>query len=115
MAQPIALAVFPSRVEALPGLLHALGGPGRPAGVSDAHLCDGGGIIVEWDPAQTAVRLVIGLIDIELRRYGATRRIELLRPLPLDQLTEIASQELHAKIGPDQVLEALLGQAGFPC
>jgi hypothetical protein len=113
MSGAIVLAVYPSAAEALPALERALGGPGKPDGVLEVRPCDGG-LVVTWDPSRSAVRLVIGVIDAELRRYNATRRTELLEPLPLERLTQIAAQELHApEIAPDRVLEALLAQAGL--
>jgi hypothetical protein len=73
-----------------------------------------GGVIVEWDPERTAVRLVMGIIDAELCRYNATRRTELLSSPTTEQLALIAAQELRTQdIAPDRVLEVLLARAGF--
>ncbi|MDE2482400.1 MAG: hypothetical protein KGN02_09450 [bacterium] len=107
----IALAVFPSSPEALPGLLHALGGPGRPAGVTACEpLRDG--VLVEWDFERTTHEIVLGLIDVELARVRAGRRTELLAPLPLRAWTRIAAAGLRApEIGPERVLEDLLVRA----
>jgi hypothetical protein len=108
----IALAVFPSAPEALRGLGEALGGPGRPAGIVATESSDGG-IIVEWDLDRTPAAIVLGLIDVEVRRFRAGRRTELLTPLPLAWWTRIASDGLAApEIAPDRVLEALLEQNG---
>lgn len=115
MIVPITLAVYPSAPEALPALERALWGPGRPDGITAVRPC-AGGIVVEWDSARSPVRLVMGVIDAELRRYNASRRSELLSPLSLEQITQIAAQELQApEIGPDRVLEVLLARAGLPC
>ena len=108
----IALAVSPSAPEALRGIADALGGPGRPAGIVATSDCDGG-LIVEWDLDRTPVGIVLGLVDVELRRFLAGRRTELLSPLPLAWWTQIASDGLAApQIAPDRVLEALLEQSG---
>ena len=108
----IALAVFPSAPEALRGIADALGGPGRPAGIVAVGECDGG-LIVEWDLDRTPVEVVLGLVDVELRRFVAGRRTELLSPLPLAWWTRIASDGLAApQIAPDRVLEALLERSG---
>jgi hypothetical protein len=108
----IALAVFPSAPEALRGLAEALGGPGRPAGIVATESWDGG-IIVEWDLDRTSAAIVLGLADIEVRRFRSGRHTELLSPLPLEWWTRIASVGLAApQIAPDRVLEALLEQSG---
>ncbi|HTU70880.1 MAG TPA: hypothetical protein VMF11_11235 [Candidatus Baltobacteraceae bacterium] len=104
----IALAVYPSVPEALPLLLHALGGPGRPDGVlaCEAH---GAGVIVEWDMDRSALEVVLGLVDIEINRFHARRVNALLTPLPLRWWTAIAASGLHApEITPDRVLEEAL-------
>ena len=104
----IALAVFPSVEEALPGVVHALGGPGRPAGVL---ACDSapGGAIVEWDLDVTSFEVVLNLVDIEIDRFRARRVNALLTPLPLAWWTRIGATGLHApEITPDRVLEEQL-------
>jgi hypothetical protein len=107
------MAVYPSAPEALPALERALAGPGRPDGVTDVRR-DDAAVVVTWDPSRSAVRLVMAVIDAELRRYNATRRTEVRGELSLEQLTQIAAQELMTpEIAPDRVLEALLAQAGF--
>ena len=45
----IALAVFPSVREALPPVMHALGGPGGPAGVLACEPCGDGAVVVRGD------------------------------------------------------------------
>jgi len=104
----IALAVFPSVEEALPPILHALGGPGRPAGVLACEPCEGGAI-VEWDLELTRYEIVLNLVDIEIDRFRARRVNALLTPLPLDWWTRIASGGLRAPdITPERVLEEQL-------
>ena len=104
----IALAVFPSVAEALPSLLHALGGPGRPAGVHACDPCEGG-LIVEWDLDVTSLDTIMNLIDIEIERFHARRVNALLTPLPLVWWTAIAANGLHAPdITPERVLEEQL-------
>ncbi len=113
MSEPIVVAVFPSLPQALPALERALSGPGAPDGVLSVRR-SGDSIVVEWDPTRSAVRLVMGVIDAELRRYNASRRTELLTPLSEERLAEIAAAELQApEIGPDRILERLLAQAGL--
>lgn len=111
--EPIVLAVFPSVPQALPALERALGGPGRPDGVLAVRRSDDA-VVVEWDPGRTAVRLVMDLIDAELRRWNASRRTELLVPLSEERLAQIAAAELQApEIAPDRILETLLERAGL--
>lgn len=109
----IVLAVYPSVPEALPALERALGGPGGPEGVTAVRR-DGSALVVTWDPSRSSVRLVIAVIDTELHRYHATRRTELRGGLSIEQLCQIAAQELMTpEIAPDRVLDVLLAQAGF--
>ncbi len=109
----IALAVFPGRPEALSPLRDALGGAGRPAGVVGCEPL-GDGVLVEWNPERSSPELVLDLIDVELARFGAGRRTELLAPLTLARWTQIAASGLRApEIAPDRVLEALIEAA--PC
>ncbi len=111
---PIVLAVYPSAPEALPSLERALTGKGKPEGITSVQRGGDGALIVAWDPSRTSVRLVMGVIDAELHRYNATRRTELRSEPSLDQLAQIAAQELMTpEIAPDRVLEALLAEAGF--
>jgi hypothetical protein len=91
----IALAITPSLAEALPPLLHALGGPGRPAGVLSCEAI-GGAAIVEWDLDATAIDVVLGLVDIEIARFRARRVNALLTPLPLQWWTRIAASGLRS-------------------
>lgn len=101
----IALAVFPAVAEALPHLLAALSGSGRPAGILACRECEGG-IVVEWDPQVSSVRLVLDAIDVELRRFNSGRTAELLSPLPPAVVAAIASQGLQApEIEPERILE----------
>lgn len=112
-APVIALAVFPTVAEALPPLCDALGGSGRPAGI---RACDAvpGGIIVEWDLDRTTAAVVLGAIDVELRRFNSGRTAEVLTPLPLPWTARIAADAVQApEMSADRVLEELLERAGL--
>lgn len=110
----IALAVFPEVSEALPPVIEALGAPGRPDGIRTCEPCANGGAVVEWDLDRTAAGVVLGLIDLELRRFASGRTAELLTPLSPDWLTRIAADGLQAsEISQDRVLEFLLERAGL--
>ncbi|HEX3671049.1 MAG TPA: hypothetical protein VHT92_05020 [Candidatus Cybelea sp.] len=101
----IALAVSPAVAEALPHVCDALGGAGRPAGVVACRR-DGDSAIVEWDPEITAPSIVLGLIDVELRRYASGRTVELLSPIPAALAAKLAASELRApQIEPARILE----------
>jgi hypothetical protein len=107
----IALAVYPVPVEALPALLNALGGSGRPAGVLECALC-GDGVVVEWDPERASAELIRTLVDVELRRFGATRTAELLSPLPEAVVARICAEGLSApEVTPERILETLVDKA----
>jgi hypothetical protein len=104
----IALAVCPSIPEALPGLLHALGGPGRPEGVIG---CDrlGDAVIVEWDLDRTPYETIETLIDVECGVFRSARSNALLSPLPIPWLARIAAYGLRApEITAERVLEVAL-------
>jgi hypothetical protein len=108
----IALAVFPAVKEALPPLLGALGGAGRPAGVLRCDACGGNGIAVEGDLERTPAAVVLGLVDVELARFASGRTVELLTPLPPAWRARIASDGLRApEISSDRLLEALVKRA----
>lgn len=101
----IALALYPAVTEALPALREALGGPGRPAGVLATHSTVAGEII-EWDPTVTDVRVLMGIIDVELRRFASGHTAELLSPLPPTLVASIAAGGLHApQVEPARILE----------
>jgi hypothetical protein len=100
----IALAIFPSVAEALPRILDALGGPGRPAGVLTCESAQGAAI-VEWDLDVTAYDVVLRLVDIELDRFRARRVSALLSPLPLAWWARIAAAGLHS---PDITVQRVL-------
>lgn len=109
----IALAVVPAQPEALPSLLDALGGAGRPAGVRSAER-HGGAVLVEWDPARTLPSVVLSLIEIELRRFGGGRTAALLAPLAPEVAALIARDGLRtSQIAPDRMLEVLLERVGL--
>ena len=104
----IALAIRPNAAEALPLLEHALGGPGRPAGMESVERADGA-LIVEWNLDVTPAGTVLAIVDVELARFHASRVTALLTPLPLAWWTAIAREGLAApEIAPDRVLEALI-------
>jgi hypothetical protein len=98
----------------LPALERALSGEGRPVGVTGVRRGADNALVIEWDASRTRVRLLMAVIDTELRRYSASRRTQLLSELSLEQMTRIAAEELQApEIAPDTVLEALLAKAGL--
>lgn len=104
----IALAVFPEVREALPSLLDALGGAGRPASILTCEAINGG-VVLEWDPLSASAAVVLGLVDVELRRFNSGRTAELLSPLPPSWIARIAADGLQApEIAPERVLEMLL-------
>ncbi len=106
----IALAVFPALAEALPPVREALTGRGRPIGVLRVYEVEGG-LVVEWDPAVTAASVVLGAIDVELRRFRSARRCELLSPLPPEVVASIAATGLGApQILPEKILELRIGR-----
>lgn len=90
----IALAVFPTVPEALPVLVEALCGPGAPASVLACHAVSNG-IVVEWDPMRCPVEVMLGTIDLELRRFSSGRTAELLAPLPPAAIAAIAARGLQ--------------------
>jgi hypothetical protein len=101
----IALAVFPVVTEALPRLLDALGGPGRPTGVLACRPCPGG-VVVEWDPTRTRACVVLAVIDVEVQRFGSGRVAELLSPVSPDVAAKLAAEGLAApEIEPNRILE----------
>jgi hypothetical protein len=109
----IAIAVFPVAAEALPFVRDALGGSGRPSGIVGTSNCNGG-VVVEWDPRRTAAAAVYDLVDVELRRFGGGRTVELLAPLPDEVIARIAAEGLQApEIAPDRELETLVKRAGL--
>lgn len=101
----IAMAVFPEVTEALPKLLEALGGPGRPAGILASRPCPGG-VVVEWDPARTRAAVVLALVDVELQRFASGRVCEVLAPLSPQVAATLAAEGLAApEIEPKRILE----------
>jgi hypothetical protein len=107
----IALAVFPAMAQALPPLREALGGHGRPQGVLACRPCSGG-IVVEWDPERTRASVILGLIDVELRRFGSGRVAEVLSPLPAPLVAKVAAEGLEApEIEPRRILELRIDRA----
>lgn len=107
----IALAIEPAPQDVLPHLLHALRGPGAPAGISDAYQ-SGAKVVVEIRASVTQPAMVLRIVDVELSRFHGFRRMELLAPLPAGVVAEIAARGLQApEIGPDRILESLLESA----
>lgn len=107
----IALALSPAVAEALPHLVEALEGPGRPAGILACVPC-GASIILEWDPSVTAVEVVMGIVDLELARFASGRVTELLSPLPPSLVAQIAARGLDApQIVPQRILELRIDRA----
>jgi hypothetical protein len=107
----IALALFPALAEALPPVLEALGGMGRPAGILACRPCPGGAV-VEWDPDLTQAAVVLGIVDIELRRFASPRVAELLSPLPPAMVAKVAASGLRApQIQPQRILELRIDRA----
>jgi len=105
----IALAVFPALAEALPALMDALAGRGRPAGILACRAIPNG-VVVEWDPSVSAAPLMTSLIDAELGRFACGRTNGLLSPLPPEVVTAIAAEGLRAEqIVPERVLELRIG------
>ncbi len=104
----IALAVFPDTSEALPPLLEALCGSGRPKAILACLPCLDG-VVVEWDPAAGSTEVVAGVIDVELRRFNSGRRSELLSPLPPQVRATVAARGLQTpEIAADRILELLI-------
>lgn len=104
----IALAITPGAPEALPPILNALGGPGRPAGVlgCESHA---GSVVVEWDLDVTPLDVILNAVDVEIDRFRARRVNALLTPLPLAWWTRIAAIGLHSPdITAQRVLEEQL-------
>jgi hypothetical protein len=107
----IALAIEPTPADALPALLRALNGPGRPAGVCDCQIA-GTQLLVEMQPSLTQPGLVLRIVDVELRRMNGSRRVKLLSPLPAELVARIAAAGLQApEIAPNRILESLLESA----
>jgi hypothetical protein len=109
----IALAVSPTVPEALPQLVEAFSGPGRPDGMLSCEASDGR-LILEWNPARTKPALVLALLDAELRRFASGRTAELLAPVPEAVAAEIAAEGLSTPdIASNRVLETLLERMGI--
>jgi hypothetical protein len=85
-------------------LLHALGGPGRPAGIVDARTDGERALVVEFDCARSAPAFVLALVDVELRGSPG-RRIEPLLPLEDTDLAALAGALLRE---PDLSAERLI-------
>jgi hypothetical protein len=109
----IALAVSPAVPEALPQLLEAFAGPGRPDGILSCEASNGR-LILEWNPDRTKTALVFSLMDAELRRFASGRTAELLAPLPESIAAYIAAEGLGTpEIASNRVIETLLERMGI--
>jgi hypothetical protein len=107
----IALAVRPNPAEALPALLHAFGGEGRPRGVVACERV-GSELCIEWLPQITSAALVRALLRSEVARFGGSYVARSLAPLPVEVVTSIAAEGLLApEIAPDRVLDLLVSHA----
>jgi hypothetical protein len=104
----IALAVSPTVSEALPQLLSALGGAGRPAGICGCE-ADAAAAVVEWDLDRTSWETIDSLIDAECARYRCGRVNALLTPLPVAWWARLAAYGLRApEITSERILEVQL-------
>ncbi len=90
----LVLDVTPRDPACIPALLHALGGPGRPAGVVEAR-AGGDSVTLGVDESISSLRLIVDLVDAELERSPG-RRIVPLFGLGDDSLTAFAAATLHA-------------------
>jgi hypothetical protein len=109
----IALAVSPTVPEALPVLLEAFSGAGRPDGILSCEASNGR-LFVEWNPGRTSPELIYALIDAELRRFASGRTAELIAPLPEGVLAQIAAAGLTTpEIASNRVLETLIERMGI--
>jgi hypothetical protein len=84
----VVLEIFPENRSFLDPLTHALGGAGRPIGITDATRTENG-LLLELDAARTPLSLLIDLVDTELE-YARGRRIVSLLPLDDAVLTSAA-------------------------
>ncbi len=109
----IALAVSPTVPEALPQLLEAFAGPGRPDGLLSCEVSRGR-LIFEWNPDRSKTALVFSVLDSELRRFASGRTSELLAPLPEAIVAQIAAEGLGTpEIASNRVLETLVERMGI--
>jgi len=105
----IALAVSPTVAQAMPSLRETFSGEGRPAATLDCRE-SGAALVLEWNLDAAPVGLMMGLIDVDLRRFASGRTTELLNPLPRHVVTRLAADGLGApEIEPSRVLDLLLG------
>ncbi len=72
------LRVEPADARTLPALQHALGGPGRPAGVVDVRRDGERALVVELDWRTTAPALLLAAIDVELATAPGRRILPLI-------------------------------------
>lgn len=109
----IAIALTPSTAEALPLLEAALQGAGRPTGTLATERIEDA-LIIEWDPQHTSVAVIFGVVDVELARLHASRRVSVLTPLSTATAALIAAEGLRAAaISRERVLEVRLHEAGI--
>ena len=105
----IGLAVTPSPAEALPMLVDALWGPGRPGG---ALACErvGDELHVRWDVAMTPASVLRALLRTEVGRFGGSYTARLLDPLTTQAAANVAADGLQTEgIVPERILDVLIG------
>jgi hypothetical protein len=86
---PLAIVeIVPDQKRRLAALSHALGGPGRPAGVVDAQVT-ADSLLLEVDASKTPLSLILDIIDCELETAPG-RRIVPLIPLNDEMLAALA-------------------------
>ncbi|MDQ6826983.1 MAG: hypothetical protein M3Z14_07295 [Candidatus Eremiobacteraeota bacterium] len=108
----ISLAIEPGAAEALPFLEQSLGGAGRPVAVVGCER-RAGCVLLEFRENRASLELVLGLIGVELKRFGnAARRIHILCPLPVWMQASVAAGGLRApEIDNSRILEILIAEA----
>jgi len=89
----VVLRIVPDALRRLTALEDALAGPGRPRGVRDA-VREPNALVVEVDPRETPLALIVALIDRELRSAPG-RTIEPLVALDDETLAAFAGHELR--------------------
>jgi hypothetical protein len=85
---PAIVEIVPDHERRLPALVHALGGPGRPAGVLDA-VSTAHSLVLEIDVTKTALSLILDIVDVELQTAPGRRIIPII-PLTDTMLAALA-------------------------
>jgi hypothetical protein len=108
----IALAVTPHPAEALPALLEALGGAGRPAGILTCECAAEGELRVRWDIAVTPASVVRALLAAEVNRFAGAYTTRLLEPLSVEASAMVAADGLQSsELTTDRILDVLVQRA----